>query len=316
MKRLLALLLAAVLLGGCRSLPPETTQPETTAPIEITQPVTEPTEPTVPQIRIPMRSLAVHYIDVGHADCILLECENSFALIDGGNAEDGPAIVKYLQDQGVQRLNLVVATHPHEDHYGGLATVLKTFSADKFWGSGFTFTNSYIDAFLRQVDKQGEELITPQIGHKFYLGSAVITVLGPLRTDYEDTNDTSLVLMVQYGDTKFLFTGDMERIAETDLINSGVDLKADVLKVGHHGSGSSTSYLFLRNVMPTYGVISLSADNEYGHPHDAPMSRLRDADVEVYRTDTMGTVIAVSDGHNIQFTWTNPYGKPWNVQNN
>ncbi len=313
MKRLTALLLIlALVLCGCKTLPPETTTaPPATIPLETTQP-TEP-EPTAPVIAMPRKSLIVHYIDVGHADCILLECENSYALIDAGYDSNGADVVKYLQSRGVQRLNLVVGTHAHGDHIGGLETVLKTFPADNIWSGPITYSNSVVESFLRGAKRQNKEVITPEIGQKFYLGSAEITVLGPVRDDYEDVNDLSLVLMVQYGDTRFLFTGDMERVAELDLIDSGADLKADVLKVGHHGSYSSTSYVFLWNVMPKYGIISLAADNEYGHPHRDPMSRLKDAEVEVYRTDTMGTVIAVSNGKDIAFTWKNPYGQPWNL---
>lgn len=317
MKRLIALfLILALVLGGCRTVAPETTTAPTQTPTEATTvPATPPTEPppTSPVIAMPRKSLIVHYIDVGQADCILLECENSYALIDAGYPETGADVVAYLQEQGVQRLNLVVGTHPHGDHIGGLEAVLKAFPADNIWSGETTFTNSYVQSFLNGAKKQNKEVITPQVGQKFYLGGAEITVLGPVRTDYEDTNNVSLVLMVQYGDTRFLFTGDMEREAELDLINSGADLKADVLKVGHHGSYSSTSYLFLREVAPAYGVICVGAGNEYGHPHDDPMSRLRDADVVVYRTDKMYTVVAVSDGENVEFTWGNPYAKPWNL---
>ncbi len=314
MKRLTAvLLLLALLLCGCTTGVPETTTIPTQAAAETTAPTTAaPTEPapTSPVVAMPAKSLIVHYIDVGQADCILLECENSYALIDGGNTDDGDAVVAYLQEQGVQRLNLVVGTHPHEDHIGGLAAVLKAFPADNIWTGEITYSNSPVQAFLNGAKKQDKEAITPPVGQEFHLGGAEITVLGPVRTDYEDVNNLSLVLMVQYGDTRFLFTGDMEREAELDLINSGADLKADVLKVGHHGSYSSTSYLFLREVMPAFGVISVGAANEYGHPHSDPMSRLRDAEVLVYRTDKMYTVVAVSDGEKIEFTWGNPYAQP------
>lgn len=311
MKKLTAvILLLALLLTGCRTVTPQTT----TAPtVPSEQPTLAPTEPkpTAPVISMPAKALTVHFIDVGQADCILLECENAYALVDAGYPENGDTVVKYLQEEGVQRLNLLVGTHPHGDHIGGLPAVLKAFPVDNVWSGEIPFTNSYVYDFLNGVKKQGLEVVTPQVGQKFYLGGAEITVLGPVHTDYEDVNNLSLVLMVRYGNTRFLLTGDMERDAELDLINAGTDLKADVLKVGHHGSYSSTSYLFLRTVAPTYGVICVGRANDYGHPHDEPMSRLRDADVTIFRTDKMYTVIAVSDGETIEFTWGNRYAKPW-----
>ena len=294
MKRLTAFLLLLVLLTGC------------TAPSAETQPgTTEST--TVSLIADGADTLTVHFVDVGQADCILLECGNCFALVDGGNTDDGTMVTEYLESQGVEILSLMVATHPHEDHMGGLATVLKNFPVNNVWCSEIPYTNSCVSAFTGTVKKQGKQIHYADVGDVFYLGGAngaTITVLGPVKS-YEDVKNLSLVLMVEYGNTRFLLTGDMERDAEADLLDSGTDVKANVLKVGHHGSYTSTGYRFLREVAPTYGVISCGRNNEYGHPHDAPLSRLRDADVILYRTDQMYTVTAVSDGETIEFYWEN-----------
>lgn len=255
--------------------------------------------------------LTVHFIDVGQADCALIECDGSYALIDGGNGPDGPSVVAYLQQVGVQQLDLVVGSHPHEDHIGGLVDVLEAFPADNIWSSYLPYSNATIDSFIAGAEAQGKELQYPEPGALFLLGDAAITVLGPVCNDYEDVNNLSLVLLVEYGNTRFLFTGDMEREAETDLLDSGTDVKADVLKVGHHGSYTSTSYRFLREVAPAYGVISVGAGNDYGHPHDEPMSRLWDAEVTIFRTDTMSTITAMSDGENIRFSWDDPDAQPW-----
>jgi competence protein ComEC len=293
MKKLIALLLILLLLTGCTSSKP-------------VEPTTKPTEPSVAE-----PGLTVHFLDVQHADSILLACGGEYALVDGGYPESGERIVSYMRQQGIKELDLLVGTHPHGDHIGGLPQVLNTFPTETVWTSQLPYTNDYVSNFTNAVTRNGADFVQPRPGESFRLGDATIDVIGPLNLRYEEANDLSLVLMVTYGDTRFLLTGDMEEVAERELVEAGVDLKADVLKVGHHGSSSSTSYRFLRAVAPTYGVISLAAANEYGHPHRDPMSRLMDADVTIYRTDKMYDVVAFSDGETISFTCGNPYAEPW-----
>lgn len=293
MKKLLALLLVLLLLTGCTPVEPavSTTQPT----------ISENTEP----------GLTVHFLDVQHADAIVLACGGEYALVDGGYPESGDKIVTYLQELGARELKLMVGTHPHGDHIGGLPQVLNTYPTETVWTSQLPYTNDYVANFTTAVTRNGAEFVQPRPGESFQLGDATIDVIGPLNLVYEDANDLSLVLRVTYGDTRFLLTGDMEEVAERELVEAEVDLKADVLKVGHHGSSSSTSYRFLRAVAPTYGVISLAAYNDYGHPHDAPMSRLMDADVTIYRTDKMYDIVAFSDGQTVSFTCGNSYAEPW-----
>lgn len=311
MKRIIALLLLLLLLTGCTTAPIATdaTLAPTTAPTE-TVAVTEPAETEAPT-EPPREGLTVHFVDVGQADGFLLECGGEYAVIDGGYPAGGDKMVEYMTDLGVEEVELMVATHMHGDHIGGLPTVLDAFPTENVWSNPATFTNGYVSEFLNAVAAQRIPLYTPQIGEVFELGDATITVLGPVRTNYEDLNDTSLVLMVQYGDIRFLFAGDMESVAEKDLLDRGTDLKADVLKVGHHGSYSSTSYVFLREVMPTYAVISCGANNDYGHPHKDPVSRLKDAEVILFRTDKMYDIVAFTDGTEIEFSWGNSFAKPW-----
>lgn len=290
MKRIFALLLLlSLLLSGCTLQAPTIT----TAPPAST----EATAPAQPE-----GTLEVHFINVGQADCALLECGGEFMIIDGGNAADSSLVVSYLLSEGVEELKAVVATHPHEDHVGGLPAVLAVFPTKAAYGSTKSYYSGRYDDYMRYVDQQGLELIIPEPGDSWTLGGATVTVLGPLKS-YTDFNDTSIVLMVEFGRNRFLFTGDMEAIAEKDLIESGADLKADVLKVGHHGSHSSTTYRFLYEVSPTYAVIPVGKDNEYGHPHEEPISRLDQAGVVIYRTDRMGSIVATSDGKKIDFSW-------------
>ena len=260
--------------------------------------------------------LTVHFIDVGQADCALLECDGEYMIIDGGNREDGQLVVTYLEQQGVQELSAVVCTHAHEDHVGGLPSVLAVYPTAAVYAPTRTYSSNVFDDFMYYADQQRLEVTIPAPGDAFTLGTANVTVLGPTQS-YAETNDTSIILRVDYGETSFLFTGDMEVSAENDMLDYWDDpdlFHVDVLKVGHHGSDTSTGYRFLYEVNPTYGVISVGAGNSYGHPHDEPMSRLNDAGVTVLRTDHLGHIIAYSDGTEVSFTWENQNANPDNAE--
>lgn len=246
-------------------------------------------------------TLEVHYIDVGQADSALLLCGGESMLIDGGNVGDSDLVVSYLADQGVEKLDYVVCTHAHEDHVGGLAGALSQYPAEHVLAPVTEYETRAFGNFLKYTEEQGRSIAVPSPGDAWTLGSAAVTVLGPVQ-EYDETNNTSLVLRVDFGETSFLFTGDMERDAEADLLESGAALEADVLKVGHHGSATSTSYPFLKAVDPAYAVISCGVGNDYGHPHEDTMSRLRDDDAIVYRTDLQGHIVCTSDGSSLAFT--------------
>lgn len=239
----------------------------------------------------------MHFIDVGQALSVLVECDGQFMLYDGGNVDDGSLIVSYLQDQGVEELQYVFCSHAHEDHVGGLAAALAYFPANHVYSPVTEASTKCFKDFVKYTQQQGLQVEVPAVGTTWPLGGATVTMLGPV-AQYNDTNDTSIVLRIEYGSTSFLLTGDMEKNAEADLVNSGANLRADVLQVGHHGSSTSTGYVFLNSVLPEMAVISCGVNNKYGHPHEETLSILRDAGVDVYRTDLQGTITIGSDGQN------------------
>ncbi len=276
--RNLAAALLCLLLTACALTPPRQTEP--------------PPEGS---------SLAVHFLDVGQGDSALVLCDGAAMLIDGGESDQSSFLYSYLRDLDVRYLDDLVATHPHSDHTGGLSGAVQIAQVGTALSPVADWDTKSFQSLAKYLAEQDVAFTIPSPGDTFALGSAVVTVLGPLK-NYDETNNASIVLRIDYGKTSFLFTGDMERDAEADLLEAGTDLKATVLKVGHHGSDTSTSYPFLREVMPQYAVISCGTGNSYGHPNEDTLSLLRDAGATVYRTDLQGTVICQSDGEAVTFT--------------
>lgn len=245
--------------------------------------------------------LKVHFIDVGQADAILLQQGNAAMLIDGGNNGDRNKVKNYIEQEKITQLDYVIGTHAHEDHIGGLDYVINAFKVGKVYFPRQSANTKTFEDFAIAVKSKVGKLTAPKVGDTFKLGDAVCTILGPNSSDYGDANDYSIVIKVVYGGTSFLFTGDAEEKSESEMLSSGLDLSATVLKVGHHGSRTSTGQDFLTKVNPKYAVISVGDVNSYGHPTQDAMDRLKAKNIPVYRTDESGTVVAVSDGKKVSF---------------
>ncbi|MGQ5398157.1 MBL fold metallo-hydrolase [Cohnella sp. M.A.Huq-80] len=246
--------------------------------------------------------LSVYFLNVGQGDATYIHTANGDdILIDGGKNEAGTVVVDYLKQLGVKDIEVMVSTHPDEDHVGGLDTVLKQFAVKSVYAPKVAHTTQTYKDFLLAVKSEGLTIKEAKAGVSIPLQGVTAKFAGPGKAYGDDLNDWSAVLRLVYGTTSFLFTGDAEAQAETDMIAAKETLKADVLKVGHHGSDTSTTAAFLKAVAPKYAVISAGADNSYGHPKKTIIDRLTGAKATVYRTDMKGTVTAVSDGTKLTF---------------
>jgi competence protein ComEC len=245
--------------------------------------------------------LKVHYIDVGQGDSILVQQGGHNMLIDTGTNASTDSLVSYLHSQNITKLNYLVLTHPHEDHIGGAAAVIKGFDIGALYMTKYTTTTKTYKDMVSAIKVKGLKPIQPALGSTFKLGDTNCIVYGPVNSNGKDLNTCSIVIKVTYGNTKFLFTGDTQTINEEGMIKKGYDLSADILKVGHHGSDASTSKAFLNKVNPKYAVISCGKNNDYGYPHKSTMDKLQAKNITVYRTDECGTVVCTSDGKNISF---------------
>ncbi|KPU43034.1 hydroxyacylglutathione hydrolase [Oxobacter pfennigii] len=290
MKKIISILLLTfiIFVSGCESS-------NTGDNKQLAEPTSSPAAATV------SGELKVHFIDVGQADSILVRNGSSTMLIDAGNNEDSNLVVNYIRQQGISKIDYLIGTHPHEDHIGGLDAVINNFDIGTIYMPKKTSNTQTFEDVVTAIRNKDMQITTPVPGDSFKLAEADCTIFAPNGSDYEDVNDYSIVLRLDYDDTSFLFTGDAEAISESEMINKGYNLDVDVLKVGHHGSDSSTSEAFLKEVSPEYAVISVGQGNTYGHPTNEVLTRFKNAGAQIYRTDKSGTIIVTTDGDDINF---------------
>ncbi|QSZ27100.1 MBL fold metallo-hydrolase [Aceticella autotrophica] len=247
--------------------------------------------------------LTVSFIDVGQGDSELIQTPSGKTmLIDAGIPEMGSKVADYIKNRGVSRIDVLVATHPHNDHIGGIPAVISNFDIGKFYIPKVTTNTKAFENVLIAAKNKGISINVAKAGVTLDLGSDIkAEMIAPNSLHYDKLNNYSAVIKITYKNTSFLFTGDAEGESEQEMLNKNYDLKADVLKVGHHGSRTASTLPFLKAVSPKYAVISCGKNNDYGHPHKVTMGKLKNAGITVYRTDECGTIVAVSDGNNINF---------------
>lgn len=240
--------------------------------------------------------LKVHFLGIGQGDCILIEQGRHAMLIDAGYRVNGKSIVKYLQRQHIDRFDYIIATHPHPDHVGGLAEVLKNFETDRIIMPCMEYTKNNYRDLVRLIEKKDIETISPVAGTCYEFGRAYFTILAPNSDGYARLNNYSIVTKLTFKRNSFLFTGDAEKLSEYEMLIKGFDLKADLLKIGHHGSSTSSSLQFLNAVSPKHAVISTGRHSFYAHPDKITLDNIDSIGAKIYRTDKSGNIVVLSDG--------------------
>lgn len=264
------------------------------------------------EITVSEEEMKVHFLDVGQGDSALVVHGEHALLIDAGENDKGTKIQAYMEKQGIGEeisLDYVIGTHGDSDHVGGLDVVITKFDCENILlPNTDKNTDSYADV-LDAITYRNYTITNPKPGESYSLSDEVsFTIIAP-NEYYAEENNRSIGFVLQHGENRFLFMGDAEEISENDTINKGWNIQADVYKVNHHGSKSSSSERFLDAVEPTYAVISCGEGNDYGHPHATTLNQLRAKNVKVFRTDEQGTIIATSDGTKI--TWNVPESDSW-----
>lgn len=248
--------------------------------------------------------LKVHFLDVGQADCTLIQLPNGEeVLIDAGNRDDDEYISDYISNLGIDDIEYLVLTHPHEDHIGSAKYIFENFKVDNVYMPDVATDSNLYANTMAAVKNSGANVVYAKPGtYIIDTPDLKFEILAPKSMYYSELNEYSAVTRLDYMDTSFIFTGDAESVSELEMMGAGFDLDADVLKVGHHGGRTSSSRNFLQAVTPEISVISCGEDNSYGHPHLETLNRLTETGSKIYRTDELGTIIAVSDGQNIDMS--------------
>ena len=238
----------------------------------------------------------IYFLDVGQGDSTLVMCDGKSMLIDAGEISEGEKVVKTLKNLGIKKIDIIIGTHPDSDHIGGLEQVIKTFDHELLLLSYLKSENVVAKNLKQYINANNIEVTGPNVGTVYTLGSASVKVVGPVDI-YDDNNNNSISVLVSYNGKKFLFMGDTEMQAEKDIVEKGIDLKCDVLKLSHHGSSTSSTDILLDKASPEAAIISCGENNKYGHPHIETLEKLLKRNIKMYRTDKQGTImLSVKEG--------------------
>jgi len=302
MKKILALILALLFLAGCAAGKSITSAGKAGEKKEALQQVQSTSN--ISNIQNRPDTLKVHFLDVGQGDSILIQFPNGRSmLVDAGKNSSAAAIIDYLKKNGINKLDYLVGTHPHEDHIGSLDAVIEHFRIGEVLLPRVTTNTRTFRDVLAAIKSKCLKITAAKAGVNILEADNLsVKILAPNKSTYEDLNNYSAVIKIKYKEAAFLLTGDAEKLSEKEILAGKADLKADVLKVGHHGSRSSTSPAFLKAVKPRYAVISVGAGNDYHHPHGETLKRLKQAGAQVLRTDEKGTIVFTTDGKEITLT--------------
>ena len=259
----------------------------------------------------PDSSFSIYYLDVGQGDCTIVKSNESVMMIDTSTQNHTLDIQEALKSLSIDKIDYLVITHQHDDHMGSAKDIIDKYQVEniimpKLSEINMVTTTSY-ENLLKSIVNNNVNAISSTVGESFWLGDASVQIFSPSKQD-EDLNNMSIVLKVVYGETKFIFQGDAEKAVEKQLLNSDFDLFADIIKLGHHGSNTSSTDKYLKAVNPKYAIISCGADNSYGHPHDEVIERLRKNNISFYITAQTGDITVTSDGKNIDIQTQN---KEW-----
>jgi competence protein ComEC len=245
--------------------------------------------------------MSVSFIDVGQGDSILVKTPNGKnILIDTSTKDEKDKFFSYIEINKIKRIDVLIATHPHEDHIGNMAELISNYDIGDIYMPKVTSNTKTFLNVMDAVRKKGLKIKSARTGVSFETDGVKFEMLSPNKDKYESLNNYSPVIKVKYGEKVFLLTGDAEKLSESEILSKGYDIKADVIKIGHHGSSSSSSKEFIKKVNPVYAVVSCGQGNDYNHPHKETVKLLSSLGIKLYRTDIDGSIVFTTDGKSIK----------------